>query len=72
MQITELKLSIDSLEKERDFYFSKLREIEILCQYPEIEKLPVKYLHLITPLKYQPILERDQMIKMLGICLAGG
>ncbi|XP_059623938.1 microtubule-associated protein RP/EB family member 1C-like [Cornus florida] len=40
-QITELKLSVDSLEKERDFYFAKLRDVEILCQYPEIESLPV-------------------------------
>lgn len=40
-QITELKLSVDSLEKERDFYFSKLRDIEILCQSPEIENLAV-------------------------------
>ncbi|KAK3004705.1 hypothetical protein RJ639_018913 [Escallonia herrerae] len=40
-QITELKLSVDSLEKERDFYFAKLRDIEILCQCPEIENSPV-------------------------------
>ncbi|KAL2894677.1 Microtubule-associated protein RP/EB family member 1C [Bienertia sinuspersici] len=40
-QITELKLSVDSLEKERDFYFSKLRDIEILCQTPEIENSPI-------------------------------
>ncbi|KAF5752871.1 hypothetical protein HS088_TW01G00789 [Tripterygium wilfordii] len=40
-QITELKLSVDSLEKERDFYFSKLRDIEILCQSPGIEGLPI-------------------------------
>lgn len=40
-QITVLKLSVDSLEKERDFYFAKLRDIEMLCQIPEIEHLPV-------------------------------
>ncbi|XP_010271073.1 PREDICTED: microtubule-associated protein RP/EB family member 1C-like [Nelumbo nucifera] len=40
-QITELKLSVDSLEKERDFYFEKLRDIEMLCQCPEIEHLPI-------------------------------
>ncbi|OIW10940.1 hypothetical protein TanjilG_22747 [Lupinus angustifolius] len=40
-QITQLKLSVDSLEKERDFYFVKLRDIEILCQTPEIEHSPV-------------------------------
>lgn len=44
MQITELKLSVDSLEKERDFYFAKLRDIEIVCQFPEIEHLPVRFL----------------------------
>ncbi|KAF5451297.1 hypothetical protein F2P56_026414 [Juglans regia] len=41
MQITDLKLSVDSLEKERDFYFGKLRDIEILCQSSEIEDSPV-------------------------------
>ncbi|KAK8487833.1 hypothetical protein V6N11_049592 [Hibiscus sabdariffa] len=41
--ITELKLPVDSLEKERDFYFAKLRDIEILCQTPEIEDSPILY-----------------------------
>ena len=30
--ITELKVSVDEMEKERDFYFNKLRDIEILTQ----------------------------------------
>ena len=29
-EISEMKLNMDTLEKERDFYFSKLRDIEVL------------------------------------------
>ena len=36
-QIQEMKLTIDALEKERDFYFGKLRDIEVLCQEHESE-----------------------------------
>ncbi|KAI9013997.1 calponin homology domain-containing protein [Phycomyces nitens] len=31
-QIAELKMTVDGLEKERDFYFGKLRDIEIIVQ----------------------------------------
>ena len=28
----DLRLTVQGLEKERDFYFGKLREIEVMCQ----------------------------------------
>merc|ERR1719228_2727229 len=34
-QVTEMKLTVEGLEKERDFYFAKLRDVEVLCQENE-------------------------------------
>ena len=37
-----MRVKIDTLERERDFYFDKLREIEILCQNQAVSSTPVR------------------------------
>jgi RP/EB family microtubule-associated protein len=49
MQVTELKLKVDNVERERDFYFDKLRDIEILCQMPLLQSIPVSIVLVLLP-----------------------
>lgn len=39
-QVNMLKSTIQDMEKERDFYFGKLRNIELICQEKESEGDP--------------------------------
>lgn len=39
-EVVDLKITVDGLETERDFYFHKLRDIEILCQALETNPDP--------------------------------
>ncbi|XP_022090925.1 microtubule-associated protein RP/EB family member 1-like isoform X3 [Acanthaster planci] len=40
LKVNETEIAIASLEKERDFYFEKLRNIEVICQEPDSEEIP--------------------------------
>jgi RP/EB family microtubule-associated protein len=41
LQLQNLKITEDGLQKEIDFYFGKLRDIEVTCQENDNEQDPV-------------------------------
>lgn len=41
-QLQELRLRCDIALKEKDFYYSKLRAIEVLCNTPGVADMPVR------------------------------
>ncbi|XP_050296000.1 microtubule-associated protein RP/EB family member 1 isoform X2 [Anthonomus grandis grandis] len=57
-QIAEYKMTVEGLEKERDFYFGKLRDIEVMCQEEENNPLIQKILDVL----YATEEEREEMI----------
>lgn len=40
-ELEELRAKVDNLEKEKDFYYSKLRDVELLCQTPKIQDIEI-------------------------------
>ncbi|KAK8957614.1 Microtubule-associated protein RP/EB family member 1A [Platanthera zijinensis] len=40
-QIAEINLFVDSVEKESEYYYTKLRDINMLCKNPEIQDLAI-------------------------------
>jgi len=67
-QLAETKLNLDGLEKERDFYFGKLRDIEVYCQ----EQDAIESNALLQ--KVLEILYATEVSEVFGIlkCLTGG
>jgi RP/EB family microtubule-associated protein len=52
-QLLEKNLTIEGLEKERDFYFGKLRDIEVLAQESETADGPTDFCQKVLALLYQ-------------------
>jgi len=69
LQVTELKLKVDNVERERDFYFDKLRDIEILCQMPLLQSIPVSIVLVLLPAWVKRYITLHTAIQQ-GLCSA--
>ncbi len=44
VQVSEWRAKAEAANKEKEFYYSKLRAIELLCNVPVVAQLPVSVL----------------------------
>ncbi|GFV26879.1 hypothetical protein TNCV_3455492 [Trichonephila clavipes] len=51
-QLQEMKVTVDGLERERDFYYGKLRDIEVLCQEQEMNEDKQAFIEQILEILY--------------------
>ncbi|XP_054706234.1 microtubule-associated protein RP/EB family member 1-like [Uloborus diversus] len=51
-QLAEMKITVDGLERERDFYYGKLRDIEVLCQEQEVSEEKQTFIESILEILY--------------------
>lgn len=63
LQVKEFHTIVEGLEKERDFYFGKLRQIEILCQESEAEGATD------NPKLLEILYATEVMNKMFSLCI---
>lgn len=59
-----MKIAADGLEKERDFYFGKLRAIEILCQDHEDDTVVKEIMEILyaTEVKHVPFYNKSKFM----------
>mmetsp|Transcript_13995 Transcript_13995/g.30263 ORF Transcript_13995/g.30263 Transcript_13995/m.30263 type:complete len:275 (+) Transcript_13995:190-1014(+) len=61
-QLAEMRSRAEAFEKEKDFYYSKLRDIELLCQTPTICEIPI--MKKVEAILYAPTAEEGRQLLM--------
>ncbi|GBM92453.1 Microtubule-associated protein RP/EB family member 3 [Araneus ventricosus] len=68
-QLAEMKVTVDGLERERDFYYGKLRDIEVLCQDQEMSEDKQAFVEQILEILYatEEVTSHSNLSKVLDI-----